>query len=156
MFLEGIGIAGVLTLERRDEILAMMAAWAAVKDPLLDPEAGLVPDLQVPHDALFAVLFEMGLDFMAATLTPATLRPGPGDFEAVAVAQAFVARNFHALGQIDIDGNAGHNRPWQHVPLSARSAGQTFQPYILDRRFQRGNRPIPSISHLKTEEPKEC
>src|SRR5436305_9042922 len=31
---------------------SMMAAWAAVEDPLIDPEARLVPHLQVPHDTL--------------------------------------------------------------------------------------------------------
>jgi hypothetical protein len=39
----------------------MMAAWTAVEDPLVDPETGLVPHFQVPHHALLAVLFEVGL-----------------------------------------------------------------------------------------------
>jgi hypothetical protein len=113
VFLEGVGIARVLAFEGRDQILAMMAAWAAVEDALVDPETGLVPHLQVPQDALLAVLFEVGLVFVTATLAPAALGPGPGDFEAVAVATAFVARDFHAFREIDVDGDAGHGRPWQ-------------------------------------------
>jgi len=145
VFLEGVGIARVLTLEGRDQILAMMAVWAAVEDPLVDPETGLVPHFQVPHHALLAVLFEVGLVFVTAALTPAALGPGPGDLEAVAVAMAFVARDFHALGQINVNGDAGHGRPWQRVPRSASSTRRTFQLSTIESPCQRGNPEFPGF-----------
>lgn len=113
-------IAGVLALERRDQVLAMMAARAAVKDPFIDPEARLAADIEVPHHALFAVQLQVRRILVPAALA-ATLRgPGPGDLEAVALAAALVAGEFDALGQIDVDGDAGHSRPWQQVsPLAS-------------------------------------
>jgi len=46
--LETVGVGGVLPLERRDQMLAMVAPRTAVEGSLVDPEAGLAPDVEVP------------------------------------------------------------------------------------------------------------
>jgi hypothetical protein len=51
VLLESVGVAGVLTLERRDQVLTMIAASTAVKDPFIDPEARLAAHVEVPHHA---------------------------------------------------------------------------------------------------------
>ena len=43
VLLECIGVTGVLTLERRDQVLTMVAARTAVKDPFIHPETWLAP-----------------------------------------------------------------------------------------------------------------
>jgi hypothetical protein len=113
VFLEGEGVAGVLTLERRDQVLTMMAACTAVEDSFVGPETWLAPHIKMPHYALLAALFQAGLILVVAALAPAPLGPGPRDLKAVTVATAFVRGNLHAFGQIDVDGDAGHSRPWQ-------------------------------------------
>jgi hypothetical protein len=153
VLLESVGVAGVLALERRDQILTMMAARTAVKDPFIDPETRLAAHVEVPDHALLAVLLQAGLIFVPATLTPTLLGPGPGDFKAVALAAAFIPGEFHAFRQIDVDGDAGHSRPWQRGFPPARSAGRTFQLSTIESPCQRGNPRIPCILRLKTEEP---
>jgi hypothetical protein len=111
VLLESVGVAGVLTLERRYQILTMMTARTAVKDSFIDPEARLAAHVEVPDHALLAALFQAGLIFVPATLTPTLIGPGPGDFKAVALAAAFIPGEFHAFRQIDVDGDAGHSRP---------------------------------------------
>ena len=133
----------------------MMAACTAVKHPFIDPETRLAPNVEVPYHALLATLFQAGLIFAAATLTPALLGPEPGDFEAVTIATAFVAGNFHARWQIDVDGDTGHSRPWQKDPSAARSAGRPFQLTTIQSPRQRGNPRNPRVLHLTAEEPND-
>ena len=47
LLLEAVGVAGVLALEGRDQVLAVVAPGAAVEGGLVDPEAGLAPEVQV-------------------------------------------------------------------------------------------------------------
>jgi hypothetical protein len=122
MLLESVGVAGAFALEWRDQILTMMAARTAVKDSFIDPEARLAAHVEVPDHALLAALFQTGLIFVTAALTPTLLGPGPGDFKAVALAAAFVAGEFHAFRQIDVDGDVG--RQEKGSAFAPRSLGK--------------------------------
>jgi hypothetical protein len=153
VLLEGIGVAGVLTFEWRDQVLTMMAARTAVEDPFVGPETRLAPHVKMPHYALLAALFQPGLILVVAALALALLGPGPRDFEAVTVATAFVCGNFHAFGQIDVDGDASHSRPWQRIPPAVRSTARPFQLSTIESSCRRGNPQNPCGLHLRTEEP---
>src|SRR5271154_4639752 len=153
VLLESIGVAGVFPLERRDQILTMVAAGTAMKDAFINPEARLAAYVEVPHHARFAALLQAGLILVPATLTSTALGPSPRDLEAVALAAAFVRGEFPPFGQIDVDGDAGHSRPWQQVFPSTRSTGRTFQLSTIESPCQRGNPRIPWVLHLKAEEP---
>src|ERR1022692_3935293 len=119
----------------------------------IDQEAGLVPQVQVSYDPLLAALLQVGLVLVTAALTATPLGPGPGNFDAVAVALSLVTRDFHAFRQVDVDGDAGHGRPWQRVPPAACSAGRPFQLSTIENSCRRGNPRNPCVLHLKAEEP---
>jgi len=115
-FLEAIGVCRVLAFERRQEVMPMMAFGTAMKDGLIAKERWLTKDLEIPDDAHFA-LVEIG--FQACRLdgfaprTAARFGQRPRNFDAVRLGQAMIAGDGDAFGQIDIDGEVGHGRPWQ-------------------------------------------
>lgn len=53
-FLEAKGVTRVFAFERRQEIVAMMAFWAAMKDGLIAEEGGLPENIEIADDAHFA------------------------------------------------------------------------------------------------------
>jgi hypothetical protein len=88
-----------------------MAVRTAVEDRLVDPEAGLAPEVQIPDDLHGLLHFELGLLFATTVVTVAADWPGPGNFKAVAVPVALVSRDSDAFWQIDINGDGSHGRP---------------------------------------------
>lgn len=54
LFLEAVRVTGVLAFERRQEIVAMMAFGATMKDGLVAEERGLPKDIEIADDAHFA------------------------------------------------------------------------------------------------------
>jgi hypothetical protein len=88
LLLEAVGVADIAALERRDQVLTVAAVRAAVVGGLVDPEAGLPPEVQIADDLDGIFEFDLGLLLSAAVVAAAALGPGPGDFKAVAVAVA--------------------------------------------------------------------
>jgi hypothetical protein len=115
-FLEAIGVSGVLAFERRQEVLAMTAFAAALKCGLIAKEAGLAENIEIADDTHFANVemgFEAnGLDRLA-TWTAKRFGYGPSNLDAVGFGQTMITGDGNAFGQIDIDGEIGHGRPWQ-------------------------------------------
>jgi len=113
---EAIRGAGVFTLERRQEIVAMMAMPTAMKDGLIAEERGLPHDIEITDDAHFAnveIGFQAGRLDGFATWTATGFGPRPGDFDAMRIGQTMIPGDGDAVGQIEIKGEVGHGRPWQ-------------------------------------------
>jgi hypothetical protein len=110
LLLEAVGVAGVFAFEGRDQVLAVVAPGAAVEDGLVDPEAGLAPEVQVAYDLDGVLDLQVGVVFLAAGIATTAGGPGPGDFEAVSFAVALVGGEGDARRQIDVDGDRGHGR----------------------------------------------
>ncbi len=115
-FLEAIRVTCVFAFERRQEVVAMMAFGAAMKDGLIAEEGGLPENVEIADDTHFA-LVEIGFracrfDGFAAR-TAARFGQRPRNFDAVRIGQAMIAGDGDAFGQIDVDGEVGHGRPWQ-------------------------------------------
>ena len=113
---EAIGVAGLFAFERRQEIVAMMAFRAAMESGLVAEESRLAEHIEIAHDTHFANV-EIGFwtrrfDGLAAW-TATRGRQGPRNFDAVRLGQAMIAGDGDAVGQIDVDGEVGHGRPWQ-------------------------------------------
>ena len=94
----------------------MMAFGAAMKDRLIAKERGLPKDIEIADDASLANV-EIGfqpcrLDGLA-TRTAAGFRHGPRNFDAVSIGEAMIAGDGNGFGEIDVDGEVGHGRPWQ-------------------------------------------
>jgi hypothetical protein len=111
VLLEPVGVADVPPLERRDEVLPVVAERAAVEGRLVDPEAGLAPHVQIPDDLHRAFVFHPGRLVPAAAGTPVAGGERPGDLEGVAVAVAVIAGDRHPVREIDVDGDLSHGRP---------------------------------------------
>jgi hypothetical protein len=85
-FLEAISVSGVFAFERRQEILAMTALGAALKNGLIAKEAGLSENVEVADDTHFANVelgFEANRFDLLATWTAARFGYGPGNFDAM-------------------------------------------------------------------------
>ena len=143
VLLEAEGVADIAAFEGRDQVLAVAAEGAAVEGGLVGPEAGLPPDVEIAHHLDRVLGFDAGVLLMAAAVAKAALGPGPIDLEAVAVAVAVVAGDGHAWGQIDIDGDTGHDHPRQ-----AGEAGGTAPDNVVRPALEKS-----LGSHLSTEEP---
>src|SRR5262249_38921570 len=104
---EAIGVGDIGALEGWQQVLAASAAGAMVDRRLIDPEAGLAPDVQVANRVESRFVFEASVLLKTAAVAATALGQGPGDVEGVAVAVAFVRADFDALGQIEFDGDAG-------------------------------------------------
>ena len=116
LFFKAISVAGLFALEGWQEILAMMAFRATMKSGLVAEEGRLAEHIEIAHDTHFANV-EIGfwtcrLDGLAAW-TAARRRQGPRNFDAVRLRQAMIAGDRDAFGQIDVNGEVGHGRPWQ-------------------------------------------
>jgi hypothetical protein len=109
LLLEAVGVARVPALEGREQVLAVTvsAKGASVEGGLVDPEARLAPDVQVPDDLGGILDLDVGVFLPAAVIATAALRPGPGDLEAVAGALALEAGDGHVRQEIDVDGDGG-------------------------------------------------
>ena len=76
---------------------------------LIDPEAGLSPEVEVPDDLHFVRVLEVRLILAVAAVTEAAVGQRPGDFQAVALATAFVAGDGNAGRKINFNGESSHN-----------------------------------------------
>ena len=153
VLLETIRVTGVLAFEGRDQILAVMAALATVKSRWIGPKTGLAAHVQVAHDPCLAGEFPAGLLLMATAWAAPPFGPGPIDLEAMRLAAALITGKGDSLGQVDVDGDVGHGRPWQLVDRCP-----PFPPVDFPVFQPKQSRParIPQIrwvSQLKTEEP---
>ena len=88
--LEAVGVGDVLALERRDDVLAVVAPPTAVEGGLVDPEAGLPPDVEVANRLGCRLELDVGPLLVRAALTAAAIGQGPSDLEAVALLMALV------------------------------------------------------------------
>ena len=126
MLLEAIRVTGIFAFEGRQEIVAMMALGAAMKDGLIAEERWLAQDVEVADDACFAH-FEMGFHPGRrngfATRTATGFGPEPSNFNAVRIGQAMVTGDGDAFGQIDLDGEVGHDRLGQKGRRDGLHAG---------------------------------
>ncbi len=115
-FLEAIGVTGVFALERRQEILTMMAFGATMENGLVTEERGLAENIEIANDTHFA---NVEIDFRTCRLdrlaprTAARFGQRPRYLDAVRLGQAMIAGDGNAFGQIDVNGEVGHGRPWQ-------------------------------------------
>src|SRR5205085_10136068 len=71
LLLEAVGVAGVLALKGRDEELPVVAPRAAAEGGLVDPEAGLPPQVQVADYLEPLAELDGGLVFAAAAVAAA-------------------------------------------------------------------------------------
>lgn len=94
----------------------MMAFGAAMENGLIAEEAGLAENIEIADDPCFAdveVRFQAcRLDRLAAWAA-AGFGQGPRNLNAVRIGEAMIAGDGNAFGQIDVDGEVGHGRPWQ-------------------------------------------
>ena len=116
LLLEAIGVTGVFAFERRQEIVAMMAFGTAMENGLKAEERGLPENIEIADDAHFA-LVEIGFQACRfdgfASRTAARFGHGPRDFDAVRIGETMIAGDGDVFGQVDVDGEVGHGRPWQ-------------------------------------------
>jgi hypothetical protein len=111
VLLEPVGVAHVPPLERRDQVLAVVAERAPVEGGRVDPEAGLAPDVQVSDDLHRPLVLDPGRLVPAAAGTPVVGGERPGDLEAMAFPIPVIARDRHTVREIDVDGDLSHGRP---------------------------------------------
>lgn len=87
-----------------------------MKHGLIAEESGLAENIEIADDARFA---NVEIGFRAcrldgfATWTAARFGQGPSDFDAVSIGEAIIAGDGGVFGEIDVDGEVGHGRPWQ-------------------------------------------
>src|SRR3954466_2243445 len=88
--LEAVGVGDLLALEGGDEVLAVAATPTSVEGGLVDPEAGLPPDVEVADRLGCRLELDVGPLLVRAALTAAELGQRPSDLEAVALLMALV------------------------------------------------------------------
>jgi hypothetical protein len=150
--LEAEGVGRVLALEGGDEVLTVVAASTAVEGGLVDPEAGLAPDVEVADGLGGCLVLDVGAILMAAPIAAAASGQGPADLEAVSILVAFIPGDLHTGGQVDLDHHAGHGA----CPIGARRLIRMPSPEIV-RESNRHDNPErlsaqttrkPSTSHF--------
>src|SRR3954451_2376441 len=122
--LEAEGVGGVLPLERRDEVLTMVTPRTAMEGGLVEPEAGLTPDVEVADGLGSRLELDVGVILLPAAFATAAFGQRPADLEAVSVLMAVIPGDLHAGGQVDLDRNVGHGS----CPAGAR--GSTRRPSL--------------------------
>src|SRR5262249_54451246 len=86
----------------------VVAAGTAVEGRLVDPEAGLAPDVEVADGLRGRLGFDVGAILVPAPLAEAAFGQGPADLEAVPILVALIAGDLHTRGQVHLDRHAGH------------------------------------------------
>src|SRR5512147_1385499 len=107
--LEAVGVGRVFPLERRDDVLAVVAPRTAVEGSLVDPEAGLAPDVQIPNGLRGCLELDVSPILVPAPLAAAAFGQGPTDLEAVSILVAFIPGDLHAGRQVHFDRHVGHD-----------------------------------------------
>ena len=95
-------------IEFAGRLLPVIAPGTAVEGGLVDPEAGLPPDVEVPNHLGRRLVFDLGTILMPAPLAAAASGKRPSDLEAVSVLMAVIPGDLHAGGQVHLDRHAGH------------------------------------------------
>ena len=94
----------------------MMAFGTAMENGLIAEERGLAENIEIANDASLANV-EIGfracrLDGLA-TWTATRFGHGPRDFDAVSIGETMITGDGDVFGQINVNGEVGHGRPWQ-------------------------------------------
>src|ERR1700674_1034367 len=92
---------------------------------------------------------------MATALAAAAFGPHPIDLEAMGLAQALVTGDRDAFGQVDVDGDAGHGRPWQVGDRRPPFPPVDIPAFQLKKSAPARIAQIRWISQFKTEEPRK-
>lgn len=128
--LEAVGVADLLAAERRGDVLAVVAAGATVVGGLINPEAGLIADVQVPDDLHLVGELQVGGFIPVAAVASAAGGQGPGDFKAVAIAVAMVSGDGDVRGQIDFNGDGRHRGDLRGQRARSRMNGVRYGPLL--------------------------
>src|ERR1700677_1619645 len=91
---------------------------------------------------------------MATALAAAAFGPHPIDLEAMGLAQALVTGDRDAFGQVDVDGDAGHGRPWQIGDRRPPFPSEDIPAFQFKKSAAPTIAQIRGVSQFKTEEPK--
>jgi hypothetical protein len=92
---------------------------------------------------------------MATALAAAAFGPHPIDLEAMGLAQALVTGDRDAFGQVDVDGDAGHGRPWQIGDRRPPFPPVDIPAFQFKKSAPARIAQIRWISQFKTEEPNQ-
>jgi hypothetical protein len=95
MFLEAVSVSNILAFERGNQMLAVVAVGTAMVNRLIDPKAGLPPNVQVADHECPILILQVSLVFVMTTLTATTTRQRPGDFKTVAGAITLIRGDGH-------------------------------------------------------------
>jgi len=87
--LEAVGVGDLLALERRDDVLAVVATPTAVEGGLVDPEAGLPPDVEVADRLGCRLELDAGPLLVPAAFAAAEFGDLPGSVPAKYIASVF-------------------------------------------------------------------
>jgi hypothetical protein len=79
-----------------------------MKGGLVDPEAGLAPEVEIPNGLGGRLERDVGDVLMSTTLAAATFGQGPTHLEAMTVRNARVAGDLHTRREVHVDGDTGH------------------------------------------------
>jgi hypothetical protein len=94
----------------------MTTCAATLKKGLIAKEAGLSENIEIADDTHLAnveMSFEANRLDRLATWTTKRFGHGPSNLDAMSFRQTMITGDGNAFGQIDVDGEIGHGRPWQ-------------------------------------------
>ena len=110
-------------------MLAVVTASTTVKGGLVDPEAGLPPDIEVTDRLGCRLELDVRPFFVPTPRAAAAFGEWPADLETVAILIALVGVDLHTWRYIHFNGDAGHSLPLtgveriDRVVLGSRPSG---------------------------------
>ena len=108
--LEAISVGYVLAFERGDNVLPVVTPRTAMEGSLVNPETGLLPQVEVPDRLGDCFELDVGDVVVATFFTTASCGQGPPHLQAMAVLIPLVTGDFHP-GRKGPDIN-GLTQPW--------------------------------------------
>src|SRR5271157_3463674 len=106
--LEAISVGYVLAFERGDNVLPVVTPRTAMEGSLVNPETGLLPQVEVPDRLGACFELDVGDVVVATFFTTASCGQGPPHLQAMAVLIPLVTGDFHLGNKVDIDGDPSH------------------------------------------------
>src|SRR5208337_4951782 len=106
--LEAISVGYVLAFERGDNVLPVVTPRTAMEGSLVNPETGLLPQVEVPDRLGDCFELDVGDVVVATFFTTASCGQGPPHLQAMAVLIPLVTGDFHLGRKVDIDGDPSH------------------------------------------------
>src|SRR3954451_22241805 len=100
----------------------MVTPGTAMEGGLVDPEAGLPPDVEVADGLGGRLELDVSVILLPAASAATVFGQRPADLEAMSVLMAVIRGNLHAGGQVHLDRHAGHGA----CPIGAR--GSIWRP----------------------------